>query len=182
MATRPLVPPILPALEIVRSVGGLLGLRPFKVVVRRRTWTGTPTGQRPPGPGVPGMTKTDVDTVLTNRAVDGSLQPVMVRQLKRSEVFASGGAYTSRDLRVGPITPTFLAGVVGTGIPAEGGGFDDTAFNPVPASVTELIWIVSSPNGTHGIPPGGVVCELKGEEAKAMSYYAILRSTGRVPT
>jgi hypothetical protein len=167
----PVVPPILPALDAIRGIGGILGLRSFKVVVRKRVWQ---YGR----PGAPGAVKTDTDVVLTNQDANGVLQPVRVRQLTRSEVFSSGGQYASRDLRVGPMTPTFLANAF-----SAAAGFDDTALNPVPSgSPVELIWIVSSPTGTHGIPPSGIICELKGEEATSLHYYGILRSTGRAPT
>ena len=161
-------------LDEIRTLGGELGLRPFTVTVRRRTWSGGPLGR---GPGAPGSTKVDVDTVLTNQAADGSSQPVMVRQMTRQEVFASGGQLSTRDLRIGPITPAFAASI----LPA--GGFDDTKVNPAPdGSTTEILWIVSSPIGTYGLPPGGVVCELKGQENTALHTYVILRATGRAPT
>lgn len=173
----PVVPPILPALDAIRGIGGILGLRPFQVKIRRRVWS-YGIGVSRQVPGAPGATKVDTDTILTNQAADGSLQPVRVRQVSRSEVFSSGGQYAARDLRVGPVTPSFVANAM---LPAA--GFDDTALNPAPvAQSVEIIWIVSSPSGTHGIPAGGVVCELRGEEATALHYNCILRATGRQPT
>lgn len=167
----PFSPTILPALDAIRGIGGLLGLRVFQVKVRKRVWTG---GR----PGAPGTSKVDTDTVLVNQAADGSLQNVRVRQLTRREVIASGGQYAARDLKVGPITPSFLAGI----LPA--GGFNDGTIDPAPtASATEMIWILSSvPDGTAGIPAGGIICDKRGEEATALHYYVILRATGRQPT
>lgn len=167
----PFAPTILPALDAIRGIGGLLGLRVFKVTVRKRVWTG---GR----PGLLGTSKTDTDTVLVNQAADGSLRNVRVRQVTRQEVIASGGQYASRDLRVGPVTPSFVAGL----LPA--GGFNDGTINPAPtASQTEIFWILQSvPDGTAGIPAGGIICELRGEEATSLHYYAILRATGRQPT
>ncbi len=172
----PFVPTILSPLDRVRAIGGILGLRVFQVTVRKRVWTFS--GPRRV-PGAPGSTKTDFDTVLTNESVDGTLQPVRVRQLKRSEVVSSGGRYAATDLRVGPMTPTYAATLLSTS-----GGQDDGAMNPAPSnSATEIIWIVATNDGgTHGVPAGGAICELKGEEATSLHYYAILRSTGRVPT
>lgn len=164
------VPTILPALDYARSIAGGLGMRVFTVTVRRRVWTG---GR----PGAPGATKTDTDTVLTNTAADGSLKPVRVQELSRRDVLASGGQLSARHFRVGPMTPPYVAS-------PNSGGFDDTEINPVPgANQAELIWILSANDGgTHGIPPGGIICELEGEEATSMHYYALLRSTGRAPT
>src|SRR5579875_666951 len=137
---------ILPALDAIRAIGGKLGLRPFTVTARLRVWS----GERP-GVGA----YTDTDTVLTNMAADGTKQPVMVKQVSRRDAIASGGLYTDRDLRVGPITPPFPAAL---GFLA--GGFDDTTADPQPTnSATEVIWIVSSPTGTFGFPPGGVMPE-----------------------
>lgn len=166
----PFVPTILPALDALRAIGGKLGLRVFSVVVRRRTWTGSR-----PGVG----TKTDVDTALTVQSADGSLQPARVRQVSRSEVFSSGGQYAARDLRVGPLTPAFAASLF-----LPGAGFDDTTINPAPTALaTEIIWILKGvPDGSHGIPAGGIVCELRGQESTALHYVAVLRSTGRQPT
>lgn len=166
---------LLPVADALRTIGGDLGLRQVKVVVRRRVWTGGPAGR---GPGALGATKTDTDVVMTNQTPNGVAQNVRVQQISRAEAFASGGQLTSRDLRVGPITPKFLASAM-----SPGGGFDDTTLDPVPTgAVVELIWIVSSPNGTYGIPPGGVICEKKGEEATSLHTNVILRSTGRAPT
>jgi hypothetical protein len=164
------VPTILPALDAIRAIGGMLGLRPFKVIARKRSWTG---GR----PGVQGSIKQDTDVVLTDQGADGQLYPVLVRQVSRREALASGGQYTSRDLRVGPITPAFAASF----LPAA--GFDDTAIDPALSGVTtEVIWIVSSSSGTHGIPASGIVCEKRGEEATSLHYYVILRATGRAPS
>lgn len=162
---------ILAPLDAVRGIGGLLGLRVFKVVVRKRTWTGS-------RPGLVGTTRTDVDAQLFNQAADGSLQPVRVRQVSRNEVVLSGGVYTDRDLKVGPVTPSFLAEL---GLPA--GGYDDATINPAPTGqAVEVIWIVSSPSGTYGFPATGLTCKIVGQESTALHTYVFLRSTGKVPT
>jgi hypothetical protein len=162
---------ILAPLDAVRGVGGLLGLRVWQVTVRKRVWTG---GR----PGLVGTTRTDTDTALVNQAADGSLQPVRVRQVSRREVVVSGGYYTTRDLKVGPITPTFAAEI---GLPS--GGFDDATVNPVPTgSTTEIIWIVTPPSGTYGYPTAGLTFEPIGQDSTALHVYVFLRSTGRAPT
>ena len=174
----PFVPTIKPPLDAVRAIGGLLGLRVFAVTVRKRVWTGTPANLRPPAPGAAGMTATDTDVVLTNQAADGSLQPVMVRQVSRREAIASGGQYTARDLRVGPMTPAYAAN-----LQLGAAGQDDSALNPAPtASPTEIIWILkTNDGGTHGLPAAGVICEKVGEESTAIHYIIFLRATGCQP-
>lgn len=159
-----LTPLVLPVLDIVRSVGAVIGLRPFTVKVRVRTYNGARVGQ--------GL-KTDVDTVLTNQFVDRSRQPVMVKTLTQKDVIASGGLYRDRDLRVGPITPSYAASL---GILA--GGFGDSTVDPPPPLVpTEIFWNVTGP----GMPSGGAWCSKIGEEVTALHYYVILRADGRRP-
>jgi hypothetical protein len=120
----------------------------------------------------------DTDVVLTNQMPDGTKYPVRVEQVSRSEALASGGQYTSRDLKVGPMTPVFAATAFGPG-----GGFDDNSIDPAPTGQSvEIIWILAAPSGTFGIPARGVIAEKRGEEATALHYTAVLRSTGRFPT
>src|SRR5579859_1672156 len=123
---------ILPDLDDIRGIGDELGLRLWKVSIRKRAWTGTI-----PGDG----TKTDVDTQLLNRSADGTKRPVLVRLLKRDEVVASGGLYADRDIKVGPITPPYPAQLF------QGpGGYGDQAIDPAPTNTpTELFWFVSGP-------------------------------------
>jgi hypothetical protein len=170
----PFVPTVLPALDALRAIGGKLGLRVFTCTVRRRVWSGS-------RPGLPGTTKVDTDTLLTCQAADGTLQPASVRQLTRKEVFASGGLYSSRDLKVGPITPSFAAGLF-----LPGAGFTDATINaPPPATnvAKQIIWLLNTNDGqTHGIPDGGLVAELKGQESTALHFFVILDAMGRVVT
>jgi hypothetical protein len=150
----------------VRSVGGILGLRVFTVTVTRRSW-----GQRP-GIGQ----SVDQTEGLYNQAPDGTLYPCLVEQMSRSEVIASGGKYLDQDLKVGPVTPTYKASIFG-----KGGGADDRTLNQAPNAnnYTEIIWVVRSTNGTFGVPLGGAVFDMVGEQADWNNYYVILRSTGR---
>ena len=159
----PLIPDVLPALDTVRAVAGLLGMRVFAVTVRKRVWT----GERP-GVG----TKTDTDIAVTNA---GALPatPVRVQYVSAREIVASGGLYQDRDLRVGPITPTFAATL---GIPA--GGFDGSTLDPATtSSATELFWKVTGP----GMPTGGIWCSLIDARATSMHYSLVLRAGGAVP-
>lgn len=172
----PFVPTILPALDAIRGIGGLLGLRVFSVTVRKRVWTFTGSRRTP---GAPGSSKVDYDTLLTNQAADGSLQRARVRQVSRRDVISSGGQYAERDLKVGPLTPDFAAAFL---LPA--GGTDDLTLDPPPtSSAVEMIWILKGvPDDGKLLPAGGVVCEKRGEDSSSLHYYVFLRATGRQPT
>jgi hypothetical protein len=168
----PLVPPILPVLDTVRSVGGILGMRSFKVFVTRRVWT---DGR----PGKLGSSYRDTTVQLTNTDPFGNRQPAMVRQISRQEAIASSGQYTNRDIKVGPITPSFARTAFGAA-----GGFDDNSLDPQPsaATVQMIWWMTSATTASSGLPVSGIVCDKLGEEATSMHYYAVLRATGRQPT
>jgi hypothetical protein len=161
------IPSILAPLDALRSIGAMLGLRPFACVVRKRVWS----GERP-GVGA----KTDTDTLLVNQGADGNLYPVRVKQVTRREIIASGGQLTDRDYRVGQMTPAYAAA-----LGLSSGGIDDTAIDPYPTGqAVELIWLLTTNDGgTHGLPPQGIVCEKLGEEASALHYTVFLRATGR---
>jgi hypothetical protein len=162
---------ILAPLDAVRAIGGMLNVRPFTVTVTRRVWSGS-------RPGLPGATHADQTVTLQNLGADGNLYPVMVEQVSRTDEISSGGQYAARVIKVGPMTPTYAASAFG---PA--GGFDDNSFDPAPTGqAVEMIWTVTSPNGTFGIPDAGTIFEKKGEEASSLSYYIYLQQTGRVPT
>jgi len=156
---------ILPALDQVRSIGGLLGLRRFVVTVHVRTWS----GERP-GVG----TTIDRSVILTNQGPGAATTaPVQVNQLSAKDIIASGGLYRDRDMKVGPMTPTYAATNS-----LNAGGFDDSTLDvPTTSSPTEIFWNITG----DGMPAGGVWCDKIGEEATALHYYVILRATGRQP-
>lgn len=160
---------ILPALDAIRGIGGALGLRPFVVTVRVRTWTG---GTRP-GLGQ----KTDVDTVLTNMS-GANAQPIMVRYVTNREVIASGGKYRDRDLKVGPITPNYVA----TG-PLAAGGFTSQQIDPPPViSAQEIQYLVQAPDFPASInSAGGMIFDKIAEERTQLHFYLVLRNSGRQP-
>ena len=143
-------------LDYARGYGGRLGLRPFTVTMRVRTWSGSV-----PGEGAP----TDVDTVIT---VAGGTQPVKCEQVSSRDIFASGGLYTDADWKVGPFTPLY-----------SGGGFDATSFDPpVGGQPTEVFWILKG----RDLPPEGALHEKIGSTRdSALHYYIVLRATGRTP-
>jgi hypothetical protein len=157
---------LLPVLDTTRSIGGLLGLRPFTVTLRLRT-----TWANRPGPG---MRQDGEPITLTNRGPDGKLYPVMVKQVSRQDVIQSGGLYAEGDYKVGPMTPPYPAGLSGAG-----GGFGDESLDPGPTadlshSIEEL-WTMHGP----GLPEGGLRMTRIGLDATALHYIVTLRRTGR---
>lgn len=163
-------PTFLSALDAIRAIPGRiqipgpLGLRVFTVTIRRRTHS----GERP---GAQNASYVDIDTKLTNTCVDGVAVNVRCRQVSRSEAIASGGLFTNRDLKVGPMTPPYPQGAVT-------GGFDDSTMDPAPvASATEIFWNVTGP----GLPSGGGWFNKLSEEATSLHTYIFLRANGRRP-
>jgi hypothetical protein len=157
---------ILPALDAIRGIGGILGLRPFTVTLRVRTWSGAKIGFG---------AKTDTNTVLTNVTATsaGTLENIKCRFLTTREIVASGGLYRDRDIRIGRITPSFAAAY---GLPA--GGFGDSTLDPTPgATPTEIFWNVAGP----GMPSNGAWCSRIAEEVSALHYSLILRADAKAP-
>jgi hypothetical protein len=151
-------------LDEIRGIAGELGLRVYSVNLQVATWSGSRVGQG---------TKTVSPLTFTNTAgLSGDPLPnVRVRQLSRKEVVASGGLYTDRDFKVGPMTPAFAATLA-----QYGGGYTDQQIDPLATSTpTEIIWNVMGPS----IPPGGASFSKVGEEATSMHYFVVLRQSGR---
>jgi hypothetical protein len=89
---------ILPVFDRLRALAGpaRFDLRPSRVAVVTRTWTGGRREADPP-PGSPVY----IDAVL-------ELAPIYkVRQLATREIAGSGARYEVGDVAVGPITPAF---------------------------------------------------------------------------
>lgn len=166
MAAARFVPAILQAQDIRRSIGGLMGLRPFTVFVRTRRWSGNRVGQ---GTFVDNAGGPDVQ--LTNGVAPLGPQPVRVRTLSNRDIIASGGIYRDRDMRVGPLTPSFAASI----LPA--GGFNDSTVDPpqVGSIPTQIMWIVFGP----GMFASGSLCDRISLDETALHISLVLRSTGR---
>lgn len=90
--------------------------------------------------------------------------PVLVRQLTRSELLASGGLYAAQDLKVGPLTPAYT-------LPVPGGYADATIEPLVSNGTTEIFWLISGPQ----LPAVGGVFTQIGEEATALHTCIIVR-------
>lgn len=142
-------------------------MRKWRVTVRVRTWD----GERPGDGGY-----TDVDTLLVHVREDGRASPVMVKQVSRADAIASGGIYTNRDVRVGPITPPYPAGLFNYA-----GGFGDATVDPSqdPSDAPiEIFWRVTGPGWPSS--DGGWSDKI-GEEFTSLHAIVILRANGRKP-
>lgn len=119
------------ALDGVRAIPAILGLRPYSISIRVRTWDGERVGLG---------TKTDTDGYIT---VGDGYQP-RVRQLSQKDIIASNGLYSDQDLEV-MITPAFVSAC---GV----GGYLVSDFDPVVNSnPTEIFFNVQGP----GMPAQG---------------------------
>lgn len=143
---------LLPALDVVRGVGGTMGLRPYSVTIRVRTWS---------GPIIGNGTKTDVDSALT---VSNGTQPPMVRQLSGRDVIASGGVFTDQDYEVGPLTPPYPGSVDNSALAIS---HPDTSGN------VELFFKLVGPE----IPGGAWFRRVGQKSTSALGYSVILRKT-----
>ncbi|GAC1576991.1 MAG: hypothetical protein NVS3B7_10140 [Candidatus Elarobacter sp.] len=147
-------PSILPALDVVRGVRGLLGLSNYTVKVVTKTWTGAR-----PGIGTP--------TTTTTQLFVGLSQNPRVLPISSNDVVASGGKYSAGDLRVGPLTPSYT-----------GGGVADGTINPTAAAgvVESISYIVEGPGtAVGGDKYNRVADEMPGTP---LARFIVLRKTG----
>lgn len=137
------------------------GLRQYDVVIRTITWKiGAANATYP---GAPGATKTFVDTPLL---VNGAR--VKVEQLSQRDIIASGGLYQDQDLKIGPITPSYVKGA-GTG------GFDPSTLDPTTTGANEVLFKITGPN----FPTGAWFKKIGQEIVHAnFHYYVIVRKNG----
>lgn len=140
---------LLPMIDELRALPGELGFRPYTSVrIRARTWT----GERP-GDG----TSSDAFVALTTGG-----QPAKVERLSGRQVAASAGRYLDGDLRVGPLTPTFVA-------PSQ---LDPSSNAPN----VERHLVLEGP----GEPAGGSVWTIiERDVSRSISWYLIVRRTER---
>ena len=168
-----LVPPVLLALDASRSIRGILGLNPYTVKIRVRVWTGN-------RPGLFGTTYTDTDTPVTVGIPPLGPQNPTVRFVSNREIVASGGLYRDRDLRIGPLTPSYVSTLIGAccaGYAAAGtGGFVDTTLDPLVVNgfAVEVFWNVAGPS----MPVGGAWAKRVQEIETAMHFEIVVRATG----
>ena len=93
---------LLPVVDGVRGLPGLLGLRIYTVQVCYETWVGTDASGRS-GFGIGTKTLSPLQSL---RVDQGGASP-HVRQVSQKDIIASGNLYQDQDLKVGPITPPY---------------------------------------------------------------------------
>lgn len=171
---------LLPVLDTTRSIGGLLGLRRFRIFLRVREWDGDR----------PGMTGSHVDNA-TNGGQDFEItvgqppvgpQPVHAVFISNKEIMASGGQYRDRDMRIGPFTPPYTLSpqarnLIGFGSPH--GGVADAQIEPKQYKNTamQVFWRVEGDTMARG---GSWFSKLE-MSATALHYTMVLRANGTQP-
>lgn len=145
-------PAVLPALDVVRGVRGLLGLSNYTVKVVTKAWSGA-------RPGI------GVVTVTTTQLLVGLGQNPRVTVISSNDVVASAGKYSAGDLRVGPMTPAYA-----------GGGVADGVINPTIGIVEQVTWLVEGP----GTAIGGDQYDRIADEmpGSPLERFVVLRKTG----
>lgn len=150
---------LLPAVDAIRGIPGLLGLRLYTVTITARQWTGARVG-----------TGTSSDTT-TGLKIDLGAYPVKFRILTNKEVVSSGGLYQDQDAEVGPITP-----------PYTGSTQDNDAiavFDPPPGSnPVEVFFNVIGPGYAS---PGAWFEKVSHRVDQSFRYTFVLRKTAWRP-
>ncbi len=151
---------ILSSLDDIRGIPGELGMRLFTVAVMSRTWS----GERP-GVGQ----KSDKTTPVM---VAHGCFNARVRSVTSKDVIASGGLYTTEDVKVGPVTPPFL------GSASDGDAI--IIFDPpgIAGSGTELFFKITGPGYSAA---GDWFKKVDVDTSKPFSYFLTLRKTAKVP-
>lgn len=147
----------LPVLDRYRgAMATAWDLRRYQVFVRVTSWTGDL-------PGAPGAVKTVVETSL------GKPRAVAITS---RDIIGSGGFYQDQDMRIGPLTPTYVSG----GVP---GGTPTTVFDPpIGATATEVLFRIVGP-GTD--PSGDWYQKISQNNDRNFSYSFVVRKTATQP-
>lgn len=141
---------LLPDIDEIRATPGDMGLRPYTVTVRVRTWSGGAVGLE---------TATNVDT----RLLVGGQNP-KCRRVAYKETVAGGGRYQEGDYRIGRVTPNF-----------PGGGVPYGTMAPPTQTGTEVYYVLVGPD----TPAAGAVCTVVGEEGDhPLHRNLVVRPTG----
>lgn len=145
------------ALDAVRAIPDQLGLRPYTVSIRVRTWSGERAGLG---------TKTDADGYIV---VGDGYRP-SVREISSQDIIASGGLYTQEDLKI-TVTPAYV-GACGIG------GHLVSDFEPdVNANPTEIFFNIKGP----GHPANGSWYKKISQNVDSvLTYTFIIRKTAEI--
>jgi len=159
---------LLPAIDTIRGIPNLFGMRLYGASVLVRTWLGVAPGARP---GMPGATSF-YDTVTAVKLAQGAA-PMTVRQVTQQEVIASGGLFQDLDMRLGPITPPY------TGSYADNDQISVLDPPVVPGTAQEIFYLLTGPDlGANG----AYFKLIKLDVSKPFSYFAVVRKAGLILT
>jgi hypothetical protein len=156
---RTLKDDLLPMVDRLREIPGMLGLRVLTAFVRVVTWSGTRVGEG---------TRAVADTQLV---VGPGRQPVKVESVSAEDVAASGGLYQAQDLRIGPLTPDYADLLLV-------GGYKKSDIDPAVGTLPTEIFVVIK--GASKSPTGDLYKRvgLGDEEASALHRIFVVRSLG----
>lgn len=143
---------LLPAIDSLRGLPGILGLRLYTVKVRVVTSSGDRPGQG---------SKTVVDTPIT---VKGGYAPKVVQIVDQDVV--AGGVYTKTKYEIRGIVPSY-----------PGGGTPTSTLDPAQTtSPTEVFYVITGP----GTPPTGHLCKKIADKFdKAFGYTITVETLGK---
>ena len=117
---------MLPVFERLRALTGpsRFDIRPTSLAVVTRRWTSGVVGVEPSDVSLPSFTDSRLELPAVYKA----------RQVTTREIASSGGRYESGDVRVGPITPAYVA--------ADGtaGGVSEAQLKPDGDAGTEIVY------------------------------------------
>ena len=158
MAVLTLRSGLLPAIDALRGIPGILGLQLYTVQVAYVTWSGSTIGQG-----------TKSVSALQTLKVAGGTGLVTVRQVTQKDIINSNNFYQNQDLKVGQMTP-----------PYTGSAKDDDQINifdpPVTGTPTEVLFFVTGP----GYSQGAWFTKVGDNVSKPFSWWVFLRKSGYV--
>jgi hypothetical protein len=142
------------SVEAIRGlVPGGLDLRPFRVDVVVRTWSGARAG-------------VGTATVTSTRLMNQGQNPKF-EQLKTNDVVASGGLYSAGDFRIGPLTPEYPTG-----------GTDHGTLDPsTTTTAREVFYLVRGP----GFEDGAWFYRVNDNIKMNFRYEVVVRKTAQAP-
>jgi hypothetical protein len=150
---------LLPALDQIRAIPAIMGLRPHIVGITVRVWTGERPGI---GTYTPTSTKTKLDLGAYN---------IKVRNVSQQEAIASAGLYTNQDLVCGPITPPYTGSILDNN--------NISVFDPpVGGSPTEVFFSIVGPGYSAN---GDWFKKIAQRTDQPFRYMFWLRKTGETP-
>ena len=122
---------LLPTVNDLRGISAELGLRRYRLFIRRRTWTGAK-------PGLGNFTNVDTEVVPPPRIMHPKLQST-----DPHEIAGAAGSFREGDYFVSNITPAFYQDGL------QVGGYTPDDLRPRPATASEeIVYVLRGDDGT----------------------------------